>query len=63
MNRLAVSGLVVMGVCLGIFAGLNDQAPKGYTPRRSEDAFMKLALIAAGLLAATGIAYAACVFC
>ena len=31
--------------------------------RRSEDASMKLALILAGLLATTGVVYAACMFC
>jgi hypothetical protein len=30
---------------------------------RSEDASMKLALIAIGLLATTSVVYAACIFC
>jgi hypothetical protein len=30
---------------------------------RSDDAAMKLALIVLGLLATTGVVYAACVFC
>jgi hypothetical protein len=30
---------------------------------RSEEKFMKLALIAIGLLVTTGVVYAACVFC
>ena len=39
-------------------------AKRAYNPRRrSEDEWMKLALIALGLLATTGVVYAACVFC
>jgi len=42
---------------------LAARAHGGKIPTRSEDASMKLALIALGLLATTGVVYAACMLC